>query len=193
MMDDILFDAIEVAVHAHRGQFRKGTKIPYVFHPLNVGRILHECGCSVLVVVAGILHDTLEDTPIAFEDIQTRFGEEVANLVSLLSEPDKTDTWEHRKEHTLRSLESASEEVLLIALADKLDNIQSIYRALERDGEVVWSRFNRPKKAQAWYYQELVDVFRRRVSKKPGLSLYEALQAGVEQVFHEPDPNPDLA
>jgi (p)ppGpp synthase/HD superfamily hydrolase len=144
---------------------------------------LLEYGCSVVVVVAGILHDTLEDTPITFEDIRTRFGEDVANLVSLVSEPDKSEPWENRKEHTLMSLESASGEVLLIALADKLDNIQSIHRALERDGDAVWSRFRRPKEAQACYYQNLVDVFRRRVTEEPGLSLYKVLQAGVGQVF----------
>ena len=192
-MDDILFDAIEFAVHVHRGHFRKSTRIPYIFHPLNVGRILLESGCSVVVVAAGILHDTLEDTPIVFEDIRAKFGEEVANLVSLASEPDKSDTWENRKGHTLMSLESASEEVLLISLADKLDNIRSIHRALERDGDAVWSRFRRPKNAQAWYYRNLVDVFQRRVTEEPGLSLYKTLQAEVEQVFQGVDPDPDLA
>ena len=192
-MDDIFFDAIEFAVQAHRGHFRKGTRIPYIFHPLNVGRILLESGCSAVVIVAGILHDTIEDTPIAFEDIRIRFGEEVANLVSLVSEPDKWDTWENRKKHALNHLESASDEVLLIALVDKLDNIQSIHRALERDGDAVWSRFNRPKNAQAWYYQNLVDIFRRRVTEEPGLSLCLTLQARVAQVFRGVDPDPDLA
>jgi (p)ppGpp synthase/HD superfamily hydrolase len=192
-MDHILFEAIEFAVHAHRGHFRKGTGIPYIVHPLNVGRILLEYGCSVVVVAAGILHDTLEDTPVAFDDILTRFGEDVANLVSWLSEPDKSDIWENRKEHTLMSLESASQDVLLIALADKLDNIQSIHRALEREGDAVWSRFRRPIGAQAWYYHNLVDVFRRRVTEEPGLALCKALQAGVEQVFLGVDPDPDLA
>ncbi len=192
-MDDILFEAIEFAVHAHRGHFRKGTGIPYIFHPLNVGRRLLELGCSSVVVVAGILHDTLEDTPTTFEDIRTRFGEDVANLVSFVSEPDKSDTWENRKKHTLMSLESASEEVLLIAVADKLDNIQSIQRALEWEGDGVWSRFNRPKEAQAWYYYNLVDVFQRRLTTESGLSLVEALQAEVTKVFHGIDPDLRLA
>ena len=192
-MGDFLFDAIEFAVHAHCGHFRKGTRTPYIFHPLNVARMLLESGCSEEVVVAGILHDTLEDTPIALEDIQTRFGEDVANLVYLVSEPDKLDKWENRKKHTLMSLESASKEVLLIALADKLDNILSIQRMLEQDGDVVWSRFNRPKNAQAWYYLNLIDVFRRRVTEEPGLSLFLKLQAGVDQVFQEATPDPDLA
>lgn len=192
-MDDIIFEAIEFAVHAHRGHIRKGTEIPYIFHPLNVGMRLLEFGCSEVVVVAGILHDTLEDTPTTFEDIRTRFGDEAANLVSSVSEPDKTDTWENRKKHTLMSLETASKEVLLVALADKIDNIQSIRRALEWEGDEVWERFNRPKESQAWYYQSLVDVFRRRLTTEPGLSLVEILQTNVTQVFRGIEPDPGLA
>jgi (p)ppGpp synthase/HD superfamily hydrolase len=192
-MDDILFEAIDFAVQAHRGHYRKGTGIPYILHPLNVGRRLLELGCSLVVVVAGILHDTLEDTPTALEDIRTGFGEDVANLVSSVSEPDKSDTWENRKKHTLMTLESASEEVLLVAIADKIDNIQSIQRAIEWEGEAVWLRFNRPKEAQAWYYQNLVDVFRRRLTTEPGLSFVVDLQAGVMQVFQGIKPDCSLA
>jgi (p)ppGpp synthase/HD superfamily hydrolase len=192
-MDSVLFDAIEFAVYAHRGHFRKGTGIPYIVHPLNVARTLLEFGCSEVVVIAGILHDTVEDTSVAIEDVQVRFGEEVANLVSQVSEPDKSDTWENRKRHTLMSLESASEEVLLIALADKLDNIQSIRRALEWEGDAVWSRFKRPMDAQAWYYRNLVDVFQQRVTEEPGLSLYNKLQTEVEQVFQGVDSTIGLA
>jgi (p)ppGpp synthase/HD superfamily hydrolase len=192
-MDSVLFDAIEFAVLAHRGHFRKGTGIPYVLHPINVARMLLELDCSVEVVTAGILHDTVEDTHVAMEDIRARFGEEAANLVSQVSEPDKSDIWENRKRHTLRSLESASEGALLIALADKLDNLQSIRRATEWEGDAVWSRFNRPVNAQAWYYRNLVDVFRRRVTEEPGLSLHKKLEAEVEQVFHGVDSDIDLA
>jgi (p)ppGpp synthase/HD superfamily hydrolase len=192
-MDDILFEAIEFAVHAHRGHFRKGTGIPYIFHPLNTGMRLLEIGCSEAVVVAGILHDTLEDTPTTFEDIRTRFGDDVANLVSSVSEPDKSEAWENRKKHTLMSLETASEEVLLIALADKIDNIQSIRRALEREGDEVWVRFNRPKESQAWYYHSLVVVFRRRLTTESGTSLVEILKTNVTQVFRGMETDPGLA
>jgi hypothetical protein len=91
------------------------------------------------------------------------------------------------------SLETASEEVLLIALADKIDNIQSIRRALEREGDELWVRFNRPKESQAWYYQSLVDVFRRRLTTEPGTSLVEILQTNVTQVFRGIEPDPGLA
>ena len=53
--------AIEVAIKAHQNQVRKGTDIPYITHPLAVGIILAKAGCSDEVIIAGILHDTLED------------------------------------------------------------------------------------------------------------------------------------
>ena len=66
--------AIEVALEAHKNQFRKGTKIPYVTHPLAVGIMLAKTGCSDEVIVAGILHDTVEGTPITLDYLHDTFG-----------------------------------------------------------------------------------------------------------------------
>lgn len=73
--------AIEVATEAHRGQKRKGSGIPYIFHPLCVGAILAENHCCVDVIVAGILHDTIEDTSLTAKKIGEMFGSEVERLV----------------------------------------------------------------------------------------------------------------
>jgi (p)ppGpp synthase/HD superfamily hydrolase len=62
-----LFDAIEFAVKAHRGQLRKGTTIPYVSHPMEVARILLQAGCSDTIAIAGLLHDTVEDAGVTVE------------------------------------------------------------------------------------------------------------------------------
>ena len=60
-MSQRIFQAVEFATKAHSGQFRKGTNVPYLVHPLGVCKILIEAGCSEDVVVAGLLHDTVED------------------------------------------------------------------------------------------------------------------------------------
>ncbi|MCK9391353.1 MAG: HD domain-containing protein [Syntrophales bacterium] len=60
----MIFKAIEFATKAHSGQYWKGTKILYVTHPLNVAKTLIQLECSEPVIVAGILHDTLEDTRV---------------------------------------------------------------------------------------------------------------------------------
>ena len=63
---ELLFKAIRVATQAHEGQFRKGSRLPNITHPVNVMKILIEQGCDEEIVAAGILHDTLEDTHMVF-------------------------------------------------------------------------------------------------------------------------------
>ncbi len=144
-MSERVFQAIQFATKAHTGQFRKGTKVPYIVHPLGVAKILIEAGCSEDVVVAGILHDTVEDSSTRIDDIRRDFGEEVARLVSGASEPDKSDTWENRKQHTIDNLETAPMDAVYVSLADKLANIRDIRADYEKLGDDVFLRFNRPK------------------------------------------------
>ena len=82
--------AIEVAVRAHEGQVRKGTQTPYIIHPLSVGIILAKAGAPDEVIIAGILHDTIEDTPVTCEQVRGTFGGTIANLVKGASESDKS-------------------------------------------------------------------------------------------------------
>lgn len=180
----MIFKAIEFAARAHSGDYRKGTMIPYITHPLNVAKILIESECREQVVAAGILHDTLEDTRVTFEEIRDSFGSEVADLVGAVSEPNKSDhTWENRKAHTLKGLKNASFEVLLISLADKLDNITSIREDIDRIGDKVWKRFRRPKERQQWYYKALADVFSTRLADGKEAALVIAYKREVNLVF----------
>ena len=181
-----LYDAIELAARAHRCQVRKGTEIPYIVHPLAVAGILIHANCPEHLVIAGILHDTLEDTPVALEEIQSQFGREVADLVVGLSEPDKKAPWEERKAHTIGYLERvATPDVLLVAVADKLDNMRAIREGLASAGEAFWLRFNRPRENQKWYYQRLADVFERRITTGAGVALGQAFKLNLERVFGE--------
>src|SRR5438270_10454843 len=107
--------AIELAATAHRHQVRKGTDIPYITHPYVVGIMLAQIGCDEEVVAAGILHDTVEDTPLTLDDIRAQFGDRVASIVEGCSEPDKSASWEHRKQHTLEYLKSAPWEVRIVS------------------------------------------------------------------------------
>lgn len=183
MSEGNIFKAIQCAVEAHSGQFRKGTRIPYIIHPLRVAEILIEYDCSEDVVIAGILHDTIEDTIVTVDDIVWSFGEEVAELVVQASEPDKSDTWENRKRHTIEYLKDAPMDALLITCADKLDNLRSMQKDHARVGESIWSRFNRPKDYQQWYYRALADVFMSRIDNKPGASLFRKFNREVEEFF----------
>ena len=179
-----LYDAIGLAAQAHHRQVRKGTEIPYLVHPLAVAGILIRAGSPEHVVIAGVLHDTLEDTAVTSEIIRSQFDPRVADLVEVVSEPDKAAPWEARKSHTLHALESTPlADALLVALADKLDNIRAIREGLESEGEVFWARFNRPKTRQEWYYRELKTIFARRVTQDPGAALAAEFACEVARVF----------
>ncbi|HPZ09076.1 MAG TPA: HD domain-containing protein [Candidatus Eremiobacteraeota bacterium] len=185
MNKDIVFDALEFAVKAHRGQYRKGTNVPYIVHPIGVGKILIDCDCTNEVVVAGFLHDTVEDTPVTIEDIKKAFGEYVAFIVKSVSEPDKSDTWENRKKHTIEISKTAPLEVLLVEIADKLDNIKGLREACITDSMSVWNRFKRGKEKQEWYYRTLSQVLTERLKQEPGLTLARQFASEVEWVFKE--------
>jgi (p)ppGpp synthase/HD superfamily hydrolase len=181
-----LYDAIELAARAHHHQVRKGTEIPYIVHPLAVAGLLIRAGCREHLVIAALLHDVVEDTPVTIGEIQSHFGREVAELVIALSEPDKNASWEERKTHTIEYLEQkANEDALLVALADKLDNIRAIREGLESDGDSFWGRFNRPQENQKWYYERLEAAFSMKAQREPALTLLSAFKAEMNKVFQK--------
>ena len=178
-----VFEAIEFATKAHFGQFRKGTNIPYIVHPLGVGKILINHGVSEDVVVAGILHDTIEDTSVTLGDIGTRFGSNVKKIVRGASEPNRADTWKDRKKHTIEYLKTAPIDVLLVSCADKLDNIRAIKEDYAQIGNKLWARFNRPEIDQKWYYQSLARSFINSTKDIPNRTLFKVFAKAVNNFF----------
>ena len=173
------------AARSHRGHLRKGTERPYVEHPREVARLLTEAGAGEEVVVAGLLHDTVEDTGVTVAELREEFGQGVADLVAAVSE-DKSRSWEERKRHTVAKLASAPEDVLLLTVADKLANA----RAIRADGDGVWARFNRPYPLQRRYYRAAVRALERRSPDGPLAALVAALRAAVDEAFPSDPPLP---
>ena len=183
MDSPLIFHAIQFAAAAHAGQYRKGTRIPYLIHPLRVAAILLESGCAEDLAVAAVLHDTVEDCFVSLDQIRRLFGPRIAELVAGASEPDKSQPWEIRKQHTIDFLRTAPADQLLVCLADKLDNIRSIREDLALHGELAWLRFRRGRDKQRWYYESLADVFTRRCDSGIGARLAEIFAAEVRAVF----------
>ena len=152
--------AIEFAVIKHANQKRKGTDIPYIVHPMEVMQILSENGCSEDMIIAGLLHDTVEDTDTTIDEIQIHFGDNVAQFVAFESE-DKSKTWEHRKLTTINRLSNCEDDLAICCLADKLSNIRAIYKDYNNIGDRLWHRFNKDKDAVGWYYKSIVDATKR--------------------------------
>jgi (p)ppGpp synthase/HD superfamily hydrolase len=171
--------ALKTAAKVHEKQYRKGTDIPYITHPVAVGMILMKAGYSEELVAAGILHDTVEDTELSLQDIEQLFGRNIAQIVEGCSEPDKSLSWEDRKKHTIEYLKSAPEEIRVVACADKLHNIRSIASDIEQFGEQVWGRFKRGKEQQEWYYTHVIES----LGLQSNFQLLDELKIEVERLF----------
>lgn len=127
--------AVAMATKAHEGQFRK-TGEPYIVHPLAVKKILEEWGMDEDTVIAGILHDTVEDTALALNDIKQAFGESVAFLVDGVTKLSTArngmrdiDTYlPATKDNFLRLMIALGDDirVLIIKLADRLHNLRTL-------------------------------------------------------------------
>lgn len=147
---------------AHEGQHRKGAKVPYYEHVVGVALILDRLGFEESVVIAGLLHDVVEDTEATLDQVRDRFGDTVARTVEACSEI-KTDAagrkrpWIDRKRDHLAALVDAPVEVRAVILADKLQNLVSIAYDLE-EGRPVWSIFNATRADVLWYYRAAVDL-----------------------------------
>lgn len=178
-----IYDAIKLALEAHKNQYRKLDGDIYAAHPLEVAILLAGAQADEEVQIAGVLHDTLEDTDVNFDLILQQFGPRVARLVQECSEPNKALPWKIRKVDALAVLKNtASEEVKLIILADKLSNIKSIYRNSEQMGDSLWNHFNADYTEQRWYFYASLEA----LSSLSHLELYKRFELYVHQVFDRP-------
>ena len=181
-ISDRVFRAFQLAWRAHRGQYRKGTDIPYIVHPINVAKTLFQWSSDEDLVIAGLLHDVIEDTPVDLKTIEQEFGEHIANLVKAASQ-DKRLPWETRKSMEIEKIKNLPIEVVLLLLADKLDNIRDIHIDYLVIGDELWNRFNRPVDKQKWYYTSLARAFINRLKGTKFESLAILFQTEVKETF----------
>ncbi|MFN8178673.1 MAG: HD domain-containing protein [bacterium] len=152
-------EAVLLASRLHRGQRRKGTDVPYLFHLLAVAALVAEHGGDEDQVVAALLHDAIEDAggTVAREEIRRRFGEDVAALVDGCTDADTVPKppWRARKERFVARVADASPRLRLVVAADKLHNADATLRDLRRLGDEVWNRFRGGRDGTLWYYEEV--------------------------------------
>jgi (p)ppGpp synthase/HD superfamily hydrolase len=174
--------AFDSAAVWHKDQKRKypNVAVPYMTHVAGVAAILSRHGFSETVVAAGALHDVMEDCGITYDELVSKFGAEVADLVRHVSEQDKSLSWEDRKRLYLEHFAHKPWDAQAITLADKIDNFQSILVAARELGDP-WPMFKRGKEAQIGRFRDLSN----QAKKLPPHALideYERVLAEVEKV-----------
>lgn len=162
--------AIQFAARKHHGHLRISSTeeepLPYVTHLFSVALLVAEDGAPDDVVTAALLHDTLEDTDTTREELVSAFNENVAKLVEEVSE-NKELEWKERKEEYLAGMERSSDGAFLIALADKVDNVESRIEEYEKQGEAFLARWERPNADHLWFYGEALRVAQARLPDHP--------------------------
>lgn len=166
--------ALDFAAHKHAGQVRIGTpSVPYLTHLVSVALRVSPFDTDDLLVVGALLHDTLEDTETTFKELEEHFSLEVAALVQVVSE-DKSLPWRARKMRYLEGLADAADAALLVALADKIDNLTDRLRGAQLHGPDFLGRWSHSPSEQHWFFGEAAALAQTRL---PEHSLTEELSA----------------
>ncbi|MDP6962646.1 MAG: HD domain-containing protein [Planctomycetota bacterium] len=129
--------AIEMAQQAHEGQIRRGSKLPYIVHPIRVALLLLEVAeqSNAAVICAAILHDVLEDSNIPEDEIEDIFGSQVLDMVVALTHPQNKDGESNfeRNKRMFENMRWADRDVQIIKSADRLDNLTTAHEAMGKD------------------------------------------------------------
>ena len=139
---ELIRDALDLAIDAHKDQYRKSGE-PYIFHPLAVAKIAAEkIGLDSIGIASALLHDVVEDSKYTIEDIESRFGETVAKIVSGLtkiSKLKKDKILSIQAENFRKMLLTLNDDVrvILIKIADRLHNMQTMhYMPLDKQTKI---------------------------------------------------------
>jgi (p)ppGpp synthase/HD superfamily hydrolase len=171
---DRINHAFAYAAKHHDQQVRKGTRLPYLTHPANVALILTRYGRDEDTVVAGILHDVIDDCvrngwtrDMLDERIGHKFGATVLTAVLTVTARRVDDegidmSTDDRKDDYLERLALADEAALWVCAADKVHNANSILSDLRRTSfpETVWGRFSAGRDGTVRWYQRVTERLR---------------------------------
>lgn len=137
-----------LAAERHKFQTRKADESPYINHPIGVASILEDEADihDVLILKAALLHDTIEDTNTSYEELVTRVGKDVADVVMEVID-DKSLGKGERKRHRIAHIKEISRDAKLVKLADGLYNCRDLLQRPPSDwsqervqGYIVWSK-----------------------------------------------------
>jgi len=193
---DRINHAFAFAAKHHDRQVRKGTRLPYLTHPANVAVILTRYGQDEQTIVAGILHDVIEDCvrdgytrDMLEQRIGDKFGPAVLDTVLAVTERQVDEegielSSEERKDDYLARLAAASDHARWVCAADKIHNGSSIVADLNRtlDPDTVWSRFNAGRLGTVRWYRRVYDRLREVGFDAPIMTELRDVAEALEQL-----------
>lgn len=187
--------AIRAASVLHTGQTRKGkTPFPYITHLYAVGMLVADYTKDEDIIIAALLHDTLEDTEYTEEELHADFGPMVRDIVLGVTEPKEKRglplTWSERKKMYIKGLKAAPHGALIVSAADKIHNMRSIVEEYYDDHAQFLADFHGMPEERVMAYQEISNFLNREL-KNPILSefnhVFDEYKKFIEYVVRERD------
>lgn len=177
-----VYFAIERSSILHNGQYRKDEKTPFIAHPFSVGFLLAKYTDDEDIIIAGFLHDVLEDVDsYSREDMKREFGERITNLVLGVTH-DNNLGWKERTDKYLEKLQE-NKDFIMISCADKVHNINSSIEGFEEMGEGFWNSFYAEKEDYHWFYNSVLAIAKEKLDNPIVLELEDIIKKSENTVF----------
>ena len=163
--------AVQTAIQLHHGQYRKvkdaqNNAIPFSVHPIAVGFLLEDYSYSPDIVIAGMLHDVLEDVEgYTYEMMRNDFTQRIADIVQGVTHEYK-ESWEQTRIAYLKTLETGLLESVAVAVADKIHNASSMVQGARIHGaQSFWKQFTSSGKPEQhlWFYESVYKIATQRM------------------------------
>lgn len=182
-----LQEAISTASRLHRDQTRYDKdKTPYITHLIGVMILLSSATHDEDVLIAGLLHDALEDVPeFKPEDLEQKFGTRVKDIVMGVTEEFKLQgiprpSWKEEKDRYLANLRNSGDESLMVSLADKIQNTRSLIELIAIAGGGELTQFSSGHDERMWFHNEVLKLGEERLGEDH--ILVEELRVEIEEM-----------
>jgi len=175
-------EAIKLASRLHREQVRNDdAKTPYISHLMAVAMILSHVTDDEDVIIAGLMHDSLEDVPgYTYDQLVLDCGERVATIVKHVTEPLDANKeaseqlpWLARKESYLEALRTGDAASAMVSSADKIHNTDSFLQDIEKEGGAFAKRFGSSVLNRVWFHEQVLAIVTEKLGEShPLVSMF---------------------
>ena len=153
--------------HEHHATQSKGSgKIPFLYHPMAVAALVLRYGGTEAQAKGALLHDTIAEKSVSFEEISVKFGAEVARLVFAFADPESSianQGWRESKQAYLEKVRGLDEDCLLMIACEELHEGSELLHDLRYQGIAVWKNYPVHSMEVFWYFRELLQIFNQKL------------------------------
>lgn len=180
--DKDIQNAIQDATEFHKNQYRKINGAPFIYHPIAVAKIINSIFQDKQLVIAALLHDVKEDVENGKELLESKYPEDILQLIDGVTEQDKSLPRKERKIAYIKHLDGISYKILALSMSDRIQNLRDMIKWLENNGHKMFEKFNAWFEEQKWFIlsyslkvKKIIDTLPDEKIKWKCLDLYKHL------------------